>query len=224
MKGTANRYFVGRVKVLFGLFVLGMLGVAVRAGQLQILQHEELSRLARQQYLRDVRVPARRGHIYDRNGKSMAISVDVPSVYANPSKIEDPRHAANVLARELEGNLDQIYHRLASDKLFVWLKRQVTPKVAERVRSLELPGIYLTRESKRFYPNRELAAHVVGFTGLDGGGLEGLESSFDEELAGEPQVIPTVRDARGHSVLGGGLDPEGLASGDNLRLTLDLQI
>jgi cell division protein FtsI (penicillin-binding protein 3) len=224
MKGPGNRFFVGRVKVLFLFFVLGMLGVAVRAGQLQILQHEELSRLARQQYLRDVRVPARRGHIYDRNGKSMAISVDVPSVYANPSRIEDPRRAANVLARELGVNLDQIYHRLASDKLFVWLKRQVTPKVAERIRSLELPGIYLTRESKRFYPNRELAGHVLGFTGVDGGGLEGLESSYDDNLAGEPQVIPAVRDARGHSVLGGGLDPEGLASGDNLRLTLDLQI
>ena len=221
---TKNRQFDARVKLLFVFFVMGMAGVGIRAGQLQISQHDELSRLARQQYLKDVRVPARRGHIYSRNGKSMAISVDVPSVYANPSEIEDPREGAMILARELDVGLDRVYQRLASDREFVWIKRQVSPQLAQRIRDLKITGVHLTKESKRFYPNRELAAHLLGFTGVDGQGLEGIERAYDEELAGEPQVIPTVRDAKGHSVLGGGLDPEGLASGDNLRLTLDLQL
>ena len=224
MRKSEKQRFRRRSQLLLLIFFAGMVGVGVRSGQLQIVQHEELSRLAQQQYLKEVRVPARRGHIYDRNGKSMAISIDVPSIYADPSKILDPRTTARVLATELDADLHRIYQRLASDKLFVWLKRQVTPKVADKIKALNLEGVHLTKESKRFYPNRELASHVLGFTGVDGSGLEGIERAYEEPLAGEPQVIPTVRDARGHSVLGGGLDPQGLASGDNLRLTIDLQI
>ncbi len=224
MRNLDKKRFRFRARVLLFMFVLGMGAVAVRSGQLQIVQHENLSRLAQNQYLKKVKVPAKRGHIYDRNGKDMAISVDVPSIYADPSKIIDPRQIARVVSAKLDLDLDRVYQRLASDKVFVWLKRLVDPKIAREIKALKLDGIYLTKESKRFYPNKELASHLLGFTGVDNVGLEGIERFFDKSLAGEPQVIQTVRDATGHSVLGGGLDPEGLASGDNLRLTIDLQI
>ena len=198
--------------------------MAVRAAQLQVQQHEHLARLARDQYLNTVKIPARRGNIYDRSGAPLAISVDVPSVYANPAALTDPRAAARLLGKALGIDPREVYDRLASERYFVWLKRQVSPEMAERVRALGVPGVSITKEPRRFYPNREVGAQVVGFAGLDGRGLEGIEKQFDAELLGEPQTVPAVRDARGQAVLAGGLDPEQRSRGSDVRLTLDLQI
>ena len=117
-----------------------------------------------------------------------------------------------------------LYQRLASDRLFVWLKRQVPPDVAERVQKLKLKGIAITKEPRRFYPNREIGAHVIGFTGVDASGLEGIERQLEDELAGEPHVVAAVRDARGNAVLEGDLDPERLSNGADVHLTLDVRI
>ncbi|MEZ4272030.1 MAG: penicillin-binding transpeptidase domain-containing protein [Myxococcota bacterium] len=198
--------------------------VALRAVQLQVYQHAEMARLAQQEYLKEIRIPARRGHIYDRYGKALAISVDVPSVYANPMEIDDPRDASARLAKVLGIPLKTVYSRLASERLFVWLKRQVDPAVANTIRALDIKGVSITKESRRFYPHRELASHILGFTGVDSHGLEGIERQYDEALTGEPQVIPALRDARGNPVLLGDADPTQIASGEDVYLTLDLQI
>ena len=105
--------------------------------------------------------------VIDRNAKPLAISVDVPSVFANPSELVDSRAAARSLAAVLGLKRDVVYSRLASERLFVWLKRQVTPEVASKVLELNIPGVGITQESRRFYPNREVAAHLLGFTGVD---------------------------------------------------------
>lgn len=213
-----------RARLLLAALLCGLGLSGARVVQLQVSRHEELDRLARKEYLRDIRVPARRGHIYDRDGRPLAISVDVPSVYANPSRIIDPRDSARRVAAVLEMDLDTAYQRLASDRLFVWLKRQVSPHVADTVRALGLPGVYITEESRRFYPNREIGAHLVGFTGVDGSGLEGIERQLDDELTGEPQVVAALRDRSGNAVLDGALDLERQTSGSDVRLTIDLQI
>jgi len=213
-----------RVGFLLFLFLAGLLAVAGRAAQLQIGQHTFFAKLAANEYLSKVRIPARRGHVYDRSGKPLAISVDVPSVYANPMTIEDPRIAARTLSSMLNLDLDTVYRRLSSERLFVWIKRQVTPEVEQKVRAAKIPGVAITSESRRFYPHRETGAQLVGFTGLDARGLEGIEKAFDKELAGEPQVVPTLRDARGNPVLSESLDPEHRASGSDVHLTIDLQI
>jgi len=216
--------FIMRARIAAVGLVLALIGIGVRVGTLQIGRYEELSRLARDEYLKDLRVPARRGHIYDKNGKPLAISVDVPSVYANPSVIQDPREAARSLAKIMDLDLDTVYRRLASDKLFVWIARQVTPDVSEKVAALEIEGVAITKESRRFYPNRELGAHVIGFTGVDAKGLAGIEREFDHVLAGEPQVVVAVRDARGRVVLAADVDPERRSTGSDVHLTLDLRL
>lgn len=224
MDGRDQRRFGGRVRLLHLCFVLCALVVLARSAQLQIGQHQELDRLARGQYLNDVQLPARRGQIYDRNGEPLAIAVDVPSVYANPAAVTDARAAARALAPILEQPRDAIYQKLIGDRLFVWLKRQVSPDLEVKIRSLGIAGIGITKESRRFYPHRELGSQIVGFTGVDARGLEGVEKSFDEVLAGEPQVVGTERDGRGRTVLKGGLDPERRSSGADVYLTIDLQI
>ncbi len=224
MSGRDRRRFGLRARFVLGVFVASLTLVALRAAKLQIFDHQELTRLAQGEYLADLRLAPRRGQVLDRAGKPLAISVDVPSVYANPSSVRDPRVAARKLAPVLGLDLDSVYQKLASDRLFVWLKRQVTPEVATKVQALALDGIGTSKEPRRFYPNREVAAHVLGFAGLDGHGLEGIEKQFDADLAGEEQVVSALKDGKGNAVLAGHLDPDERTSGADLRLTLDLRI
>jgi len=224
MDARDRRRFCARARLLCALLLGGMVAVALRSMQLSVHQHQELARLARSQYLNDVAVPARRGQVYDRNGRPLAISVDVPSVFANPAAVPDARVAARALAPLLGTDLDTLYQRLAGDRLFVWLKRQVSPDLAAKVQALGIAGIGTTQESRRFYPNRELGAHLIGFTDVDSRGLEGIERALDDALAGEPQVVAVERDGRGHAVLASGLDPDERARGADAQLTVDLQI
>ncbi|MBN1961443.1 MAG: PASTA domain-containing protein [Deltaproteobacteria bacterium] len=224
MYNADQRRFGRRVNLLRFLFVVLILFVFARSAQLQIGQHHELDRLARSQYLDDIQLPARRGQIYDRNGEPLAIAIDVPSVYANPAKVVDARAAARDLAPILKLSRETIYHKLIGDRLFVWLKRQVDPEIAVKVQSLNIDGINITKESRRFYPHRELGSQLIGFTNIDVRGLEGIEKAFDEVLTGEPQVVGTERDGRGRTVLKGGLDLEQRTRGADVFLTIDVQI
>ncbi|MEE8409867.1 MAG: penicillin-binding protein 2, partial [Myxococcota bacterium] len=224
MDGGDRQRFNMRARLVLAMLLIGLTAAAARVAHLQINRHEQLARLAREEYLKDVRIPARRGQITDRHGRPLAQSVDVPSVFANPSQIDDPRRAARVLATKLDMNLDTVYQRLASDRLFVWLKRQVTPAMAAEIRALGLSGVDITKESRRYYPNREVGAHIVGFCGVDARGLEGIERQFDKELTGEPQVVTAIRDALGNAVLEAGVDEDGRTSGADVTLTLDLQL
>lgn len=217
-------HFVRRTRLILVFFWLGLVAVGLRAAQLQIDQHVHLTQLAQDQYLNTVKIPARRGHIYDRNGTPLAVSVEVPSVFANPAAIDDAKAVARRLAPILGLNEKVLHDKLASERYFVWLKRQISPDVAEEVKSLGLSGVNLTKEPKRFYPNREVGAQVIGFAGMDGRGLEGIEKQLDAALVGQPQIVAAMRDARGRAVLEGGLDPMQRARGQDVHLTLDLQI
>ena len=224
MSQRDRRRFNLRARLLQLLFMGGLALVLVRAVKLQIFEHANLAALARGEYLRDLRLPAARGQVYDRYGKPLAISVDVPSVFVNPTSIQDPRTAARSLSPVLNLELDAVYQKLASDRMFVWLNRQVAPEVAAKVEALKIAGVGIIKESRRFYPNREVGAHLLGFAGVDGHGLEGIERQFDDVLAGEPQVVSALRDAKGNAVLSGNLDPERRTSGADLHLTLDLRV
>ena len=223
-KGAAPRAYAARVRIVLLVFAVGLTAVLARAVQLQVIEHDHLQHLAQEQYLATVNVPARRGEIFDRNHTPLAISVDVPSVFAHPHLMEDMPGTARILAPLVHMSPEAVLQKLQNARYFAWIKRHIDPAVAQRIQAAQLQGVGITKEPRRFYPNREVAAHVVGFAGLDARGLEGVERQFDKQLLGTSAAVPAVRDARGHAVLGGGLDWTQKTRGQDVHLTLDLPL
>nr|WP_217917742.1 penicillin-binding protein [Myxococcus sp. AM009] len=213
-----------RVRLLFGLFLM-LLGVAFgRAVQLQVFEQEKLRGMAQDQYVRHIEIPARRGDIFDRRGTPLAQSVEVDSIWVDPSMLPDVKAASRALARALKLDPDELGARLARARRFAWVKRQAKPAEVAAVKALALPGMGFSKEPKRFYPQRELGAHVVGTVGMDGRGLEGLELAFHDELSGQNSSTSSFRDAKGRKLLvQGALDPL-QRQGAAVTLTLDRHI
>jgi cell division protein FtsI (penicillin-binding protein 3) len=184
--------------------------------------------MAEDQHLRKLRVSPRRGAIYDRHGAELAVSADVDSVYANPKRLkameQDPKSVARQLGKILDVDVARLEQRLGSDRYFVWIDRRVTPHEATRVRELDIPGIELTTESRRYYPNRHLAAHLVGFADIDGRGIEGIELAYEEQLRGSDRRVDAIRDRRGQVVFADDMEDDRSMQGHNVVLTIDKAI
>jgi len=199
--------------------------VARRAYRLQVGDESaRLRGLAEEQYLREVELPPRRGRILDREGGELASTADVDSVFCNPRQLPDPQGAARSLAKVLgmDGKeLKELSARLAQRRFFAWVKRKVTPEEADAVRALELPGLGFTREPRRFYPNRTLAATVMGHAGLDGRGQEGVELALDRHLRGQNSSLQGVRDALGRELFLDGMGESADGAGSDVTLTID---
>ncbi|MEM6961947.1 MAG: penicillin-binding protein [Myxococcota bacterium] len=218
-----------RVGSLGFLLLVMAAAVSYRAFELQVLHSPGLQRMAEAQYLRSIQLAPKRGTIFDRNGSALAVSVEVDSVWANPrmlrSKGGDPQQAALALSEVLPSiDTERIGRRLASDRYFVWIARHVTPAQSARVRALEIPGVAIQGEARRYYPNRELAAHMLGFANVDGKGIEGIELSFEQHLRGSVHAVPAIRDRRGNIVFSEQLLDDRAAQGDDLILTIDRTI
>lgn len=188
-----------RVLLLAAAFVVGFGGVTARLAQLQIVRYRELSGLAERQYSRLVTLQAQRGPIVDRSGAPLAASSPAESLFAHPRSVGDPVRVAVRLAPILMVPEEELHSALVSERPFVWLKRRLPPGVAASVRALREPGLTLVPEPLRLYPNRELAAQVLGFEG-DDGGLEGIERAWNDTLAGTPGRAVVGRDALGREV------------------------
>src|SRR5690606_36070017 len=184
--------------------------------------------VAEGQYLREIKLTPLRGSIYDRHGADLAVSVDVESIYANPRMMRaegvDPVATTEALAAILDIDRETILARLSSDRLFVWIERRVTPTLAAKVRALGVPGIELTDEMRRVYPNADLSVPVLGFANIDGVGIEGLELSLEETLRGSVRRVPAIRDARGNIVFSEELLEDRGSTGSAVYLTLDKTI
>jgi cell division protein FtsI (penicillin-binding protein 3) len=218
------KYIRLRILLVGVVFAMAFAVIGGKALLLQITQGSWLSRKASDQVEESFKAVGRRGTIFDRRGHAMALSIDVTSIAARPSQVKDPDAAAKDLARVLKRKPQEIKERLAApSKPFVWVKRQATPKETEAVGQLRIPGIEFVSESSRFYPNRALAAHVLGFTGLDGKGLEGVEFFYDKYLRGSGTSVKVLRDAHGNGFQSESPADED-ASGKNLMLTLDQSI
>jgi cell division protein FtsI (penicillin-binding protein 3) len=208
---------------------MGMASIVVlRAFHLQVASGDRLREMAEDQHLRKLRVSPRRGAIYDRHGAELAVSADVDSVYANPKRLraneQNPRLVARRLAKILDVDGNRLEQRLSSDRYFVWIKRRVTPHEASRVRELDVPGIELTTESRRYYPNRHLAAHLVGFADVDGRGIEGVELAYEQRLRGSDRRVDAIRDRRGYVVFADDMKDDRSMQGQNVVLTIDKTI
>ena len=177
--------------------------------------------MAEEQYLREIELPPRRGRILDRNGAELASTADVDSIYCNPRRFVDVPQASRQLARVLGLDARELEKRLGQRRYFAWVKRKVTPDEVSAVRALALPGVAFTREPRRFYPNRGLAATVMGTSGSDGRGLDGVELSFDAYLRGSGSSVQGVRDALGRELFVESASDTTSAAGSDVVLTLD---
>lgn len=213
-----------RAAWLFLFVVLIMLGLVGRLVYLQFFHSGWLTESATDQRVREIPVEARRGVIYDRHGRELAVSVSSESVYAIPAEIRNPEETAAKLAAILALNADNLATRLKKYQAFTWIKRKIDPATALAVRKLNLPGIGLTQENRRHYPNGSLAAHILGFTGIDSQGLDGVELTFDSYLRGRAGGIVIEYDARGREI------PQAThrfvppQPGQSIYLTIDLVI
>ncbi|MEQ1898266.1 MAG: penicillin-binding protein [Vicinamibacterales bacterium] len=188
-----------RVLVTAVTFLLWAIGIEARLVYLQVFQHDELEARAERQQLRTVPAPAKRGDILDRNGRVLAASADVDSLYAVPSEVDDPSATGAALCDALrdcsKAEQNEVRTRLVRKRPFVYIRRQITPAQASRVADLQLEGIGFMRESRRFYPKRELAAHLLGYVGQESDGLAGLESTYDALVKGRAGAVLVQTDA-----------------------------
>ncbi len=220
MPGNRIEFPTFRYRILPALLGIWVGIVAFRLIHLQTVQFEELTRQARRQQERTVEFSPPRAVIYDRNLHPLAISVGVESLFAVPGEISDPAETAQSLASVLNMERSEVRSRLkgTGSKHFSWIKREITVREAKRIRELDLPGIYFQDENKRFYPKRELAAHVLGYVGVDDQGLAGIELSHEETIRGKPGQLLIERDARQRWFRRTGRAPE---PGQSVVLTLD---
>lgn len=197
MKVQEKKWIRFRIYLVAGFFLTGLGIVFIRAYQLQVLQKDRLQSFARSGYEGEESLPPKRGTIYDREGHELAITIEVGSVFAHPKRVTDKSSTATKLAKVLGENRNEILKALKSDRSFVWIKRQVPPEKVEEITGLELKGVGSTTEPRRYYPGIDIAAHVIGFTGTDNQGLEGLEKKYDDLLKGPQQTLVQMQDALG---------------------------
>jgi cell division protein FtsI (penicillin-binding protein 3) len=195
------RGFRPRVGLVALGMALGLLVLAGRAVDLQVVRHDELAKLASRQSQRAIHIKGQRGAITDRGGEPLALSIRADSFYARPGLVEQPSQSAYRLARALGLPRERLEERIRSDDAFVWIKRRVTPRESLAVRALDLPGVGATREYLRVYPGRTLAGALLGFTGVDTQGLEGLEYAYDSFLKGADGIQVIDKDALGRTLL-----------------------
>ena len=211
-----------RVVLVAGVLGFWVLGIEAKLVYLQIYQHADLVARAERQQERTQPSPAKRGDIVDRRGRVLATSVDADTIYAVPTEIDDAAEAARKICDAL-GDCDARDRQSIADKLgqrraFAYVKRQVAPDQAQRVAALNLDGIGFIKESKRFYPNKELAAHLLGWVGIDNTGLSGLEHTYDPQIRGKAGTILVHTDARRHAFSHFERPP---TSGSSIELTID---
>jgi cell division protein FtsI (penicillin-binding protein 3) len=199
---TQAKSYRWRSLVVLGLVVLGAAGLAARAVELQLVDHGFLAKQGDDRSMRIAKIAAHRGAITDRYGEPLALSTPVDSVWVNPQELNDNIDQLPKLAKALKQDQDFLARRITSnlDREFLYLVRHMPPDQAARVKALGIPGVYLLREYRRYYPAGEVAGHVVGFTTVDDQGQEGLELGFDQLLNGEDGAKRVIQDMLGRYV------------------------
>ncbi|NTW76575.1 MAG: transpeptidase family protein [Syntrophaceae bacterium] len=197
MTGETKNWLKFRIVSVLLIFLVLFIALLSRAFQLQILSGKKLKTLAQRQQTTTLQVLPERGVIYDRNGEKLAASIMADSVCADPSKIADPVRTARQIANILHLDQNGVLTKISQPKNFCWLARRIAPAQAAAVENANIEGIFLVKEPKRFYPNGELAAHMLGFVGLDSTGLEGLEKRYNDVLKSKPEKLAWARDAKG---------------------------
>lgn len=212
-----------RMLAVAAIFALWTIGIEARLFYLQVIQHSELTVRADRQQLDVIDVPAKRGEILDRHGRVLAYSVDADTVYANPMEVQDADETAARVCAALDA-CDAALRQTMAKTLrkraqFAYLARKVSPDEARRVKALQLKGVAFLKENRRYYPKKELAAHVLGYVGTDNVGLGGLESTYDSQIRGKDGKVLVTTDARQHALFS--RVDRAATAGAALELTID---
>ncbi|MEO6563028.1 MAG: penicillin-binding transpeptidase domain-containing protein [Nitrosospira sp.] len=218
----------GRSRLLVAFLLLGLVGLTGRAAYLQGMHNGFLQQKGESRYSRVLEMSAHRGMITDRHGEPLAISTPVESVWSSPQDMSATPEQLKKLASLIEMDIEEIRKRInglsnGSRRDFVYLKRHLSPEVAAGVVELNMPGVFLKREYRRYYPTGELTAHMLGFTDVDDKGQEGIELGWQDELAGKPGSRRVIKDRKGRIVE----DVESIRapkSGQNIALSIDSKI
>jgi cell division protein FtsI (penicillin-binding protein 3) len=197
MKVSKKKWIRFRVYLVGAIYVAGLGVVLARAYQLQVLKREHLGSIARAGYEGVVKLPPKRGAIFDRQGDDLALSVEVGSIYAHPKRVSNKANVAARLSKILDVRKGEVLSLLNDSRSFVWMKRRVPPEQAKQVEQLGADGLGVVTETRRYYPGKEIAAHLIGFAGDDNQGLEGLEKKYEEFLSGPQYRLIQMRDALG---------------------------
>lgn len=222
MSGSTSRGTTDtRLFMLGAVLVLWCLGICCRLVYLQIFRYGSFEQRAQHQQQRTEEVSARRGLIYDRAGHELAMSVSVDSAFAVPTEIPDLAGTISLISRITKTDPHELLARCKAARTFCWVARKADTETADRIRSLNLRGIYFQKESKRFYPKGDLAAQVIGYVGTDDEGLSGIERQYDDDLRGRPGQMLVSVDARRKWFGSVEKQPE---PGQNIVLTIDQQI
>ncbi len=215
----------GRMIVVLIVLSLALLGLIARAVQLQLISQDFYEDQGKARYTRVAKLAAHRGAILDRNGEPLAVSTPVDTVWVNPHELQTAADQYRRLAEALNRDVRWLTQRVSSnlDREFLYLVRGMRPEDAAQVKALKIPGVYLQREYRRYYPAGEVTGHILGFTGIDDGGQEGLELAYDHTLAGEEGKKRVLRDLKGNTVE----DIESIRAarpGNDLVTSIDLRI
>ena len=210
-----------RLYILAGVFIFWCSAISVRLVYLQIFRYGTFEHRAQHQQQRTEEVSARRGIIYDRQGRELAMSINVDSVFAVPADMPKPASTISLIARITKQDPRELLAKCEAAKTFCWLARKPDPEISARIRSLNLRGVYFQKESKRYYPKNELAAQVLGYVGMDDAGLSGIEREYEDQLHGRPGQMLISVDARKQWFGSVEKQPE---PGQNVVLTIDEKI
>ena len=220
----ASKTPVWRSKLIVASIALAFAGLAGRATYVQVIGNDFFQRQGEVRFTRTLELPANRGRILDRNGLILASSVIAPSIWAIPEDVQASKPQLAELSRLLDMPPAELNKKLANeDKTFVWLKRQVDDPVAQKIHALGIKGIYQRKAYKRQYPEGETAAHVVGFTNVEDRGQEGIELTFNKDLAGRAGSRRVIKDRLGRVVedVGDQVPP---VEGKDIQLSLDSKV
>ena len=220
----ASRTPVWRSKFIVASIALAFVGLAARAAYIQVFANDFFQKQGEVRFARTLELPANRGRILDRNGLILASSIPAPSIWAIPEDVALDKAQLLRLAKLLDMSAAELNKKLADeDKTFVWLKRQVDDAVAKEIAAMGLKGIYQRKEYKRQYPEGEAAAHVVGFTNVEDNGQEGIELTFNKELAGRSGSRRVIKDRLGRVVEAVG-EQTLPVDGRDLQLSIDSKV
>lgn len=214
-----------RAVFVIGLYVVLFGALLVRAVFLQIVPNQKLNHLKERQFQSTIQIEPRRGVIYDRNGRELAVSIPVQSIFADPKIIKNPKQIAKLLAPILGVSKENISVKLRDkEKRFIWLQRRVNETAAAQIKRLNLYGIGFVEEWKRIYPNESLLSQTIGFVNSEDHGIAGLELSHEKTLRGDEKNIRIKRDARGRPLASESILFTEPPEGEHLKLTVDSEI